>query len=70
MVSKEVIDDVVDLNSLNSDGNIACPYCSKGRAYIYGATGMVSLPCGRCHQMVLWDYDNKTAYKAKVRKFA
>ncbi|MFV0363079.1 MAG: hypothetical protein ACK5LL_08325 [Suipraeoptans sp.] len=62
-------DYIVNLNDLESDGDIKCPYCSKGRAYTYGAKGMVSLSCGRCHQMVLWDYDNKTAYKAKVRKF-
>lgn len=63
-------DYIVNLNDLESDGVINCPYCSKGRAYIYGATGMVSLPCSRCRQMVLWDYDHKTSYKAKVRKFA
>lgn len=63
-------DCIVNLNDLESDGSITCPYCAKGRAYTYGATGMVSFPCSRCNRMVLWDYDHKTAYKAKVRKFA
>ncbi len=63
-------DYIVNLNDLNSDGAIKCPYCDKGRAYMYGATGMVSLSCNKCNRMVLWDYDHKTAYKAKVRKFA
>jgi DNA-directed RNA polymerase subunit RPC12/RpoP len=65
-----IIDDVVDLNSLIPNGSIECPYCGKGKAYIYNATGMVSFPCSKCHRMVLWDYDNKDSYKAKVRKFA
>ena len=31
--------------------------------------GMISLPCDKCHRMVLWDFDHKVAYKATVRKF-
>ncbi len=69
IVEDFVIDDVVDLNSLKSTGSIKCPYCKKGRSVIYSATGMVSNPCGNCHRMVLWDYDNNTAYKASVRTF-
>ena len=65
-----IIEDVVDLNSLQATGSIKCPYCNKGRSFLYSATGMVSNPCGNCHRMVLWDFDNCTAYKARVRKFA
>lgn len=66
-----VIDDVVDLNSLNSIGSIPCPYCHKAHAVMYGgAAGLVSSKCDTCHRIVLWDYDNNTAYKASARKFA
>lgn len=61
---------VVDLNSLKSTGRINCPYCNKGKIFLYSAAGMVSSPCGTCHRIVLWDYDNLTAYKANIRKFA
>ena len=60
---------IVNLNDLKKDGTIDCPYCSRGRAYIYSAQGMISLPCDKCHRMVLWDFDHKVAYKATVRKF-
>ncbi len=66
---KLVVDDVVDLNSLDSDGSISCPYCQKSSAFLYGASGMISHACSNCTRMVLWDFDNKTAYKARVRKF-
>ena len=45
---------IVNLNDLKQDGTIDCPYCSRGRAYIYSAQGMISLPCDKCHRMVLW----------------
>ena len=66
---KLIIDDVVDLNTLNADGDISCPYCKKGKAFVYTASGMVSLKCGNCHRMVLWDFDHGTAYKANMRKY-
>lgn len=69
-IEELIIEDIVDLNSLQSTGSIKCPYCSKGRSFLYSATGMMSNPCGNCHRMVLWDFDNRTAYKARVRKFA
>lgn len=64
-----IIDDVVDLNTLRTDGSIACPYCQKSKAFLYGASGMISHSCGNCNRMVLWDFDHKTAYKARVKKF-
>lgn len=67
---KLVIDDVVDLNSLVPTGVIKCPYCGRGKLYVYSASGMISNSCGNCNRMVLWDFDHYTAYKAKVRKFA
>lgn len=63
-------DFTVNLDDLESDGMIACPYCCKGKQYMYGTKGLSSHACDRCHRMVLWDFDNKTAYKAKVRRFA
>ena len=41
----------------------------KGKAYIYGATGMQSSGCCICKRIVLWDFDHKTAYKASAKKF-
>lgn len=63
-------DYTVNLNDLESTGIIECPYCGKGKAYIYGATGMQSSGCSVCKRIVLWDFDNKTAYKASAKKFA
>jgi len=64
------VDCLVNLNDLESSGIIKCPYCEKGREILYNASGMSSHNCDRCHRMVLWDYDSKVAYKAKVRKYA
>lgn len=65
-----MVEDIVNLNELDQKFSIPCPYCNKEKIYVYGATGMVSSRCGLCHRLVLWDYDNGTAYKAKARKFA
>lgn len=62
-------DYVVNLNDLESTGNIKCPYCGKGKTYIYGATGMQSSGCCICKRIVLWDFDHETAYKASAKKF-
>ena len=64
-----VIEDIVDLNSLEATDTIKCPYCGKGKIYVYSATGMVSNPCGVCGRIALWDFDHHTAYKANIRKF-
>ena len=69
-LEKDVIDDVVDLNMLEPTSQIECPYCGKGKMYLYGATGMQSSGCYICKRIVLWDFDHQKAYKAKVRKFA
>lgn len=63
-------DYIVNLNDLEKDGTIDCPYCSKGRAYSYSAKGMISPSCDKCHRMVLLDFEHRVAYKATVRKFA
>ncbi len=70
MKNTDYIDDVVDLNTLTPSGEISCPYCEKAKAYVYDATGMESRPCNICKRMVLWDFDNLKAYKARVRRFA
>ena len=61
---------IVDLNTLQSDGVIECPYCNKGKSYSYGAKGKQSIPCQVCHRMVLWDYDKMTGYRATAKRFA
>lgn len=38
-------DYTVNLNDLESTGIIVCPYWGKGKAYVYGATGMQSSGC-------------------------
>lgn len=61
----------VNLNDLNTTAIIKCPYCGKSKAYSYNnSTGMFSSECGTCKRIVLWDFDNKTAYKASAKKFA
>lgn len=62
-------DFVIDLNELEYDGTIVCPYCNKGKQYLYGDFGKTSQNCDRCHRMVLWDFDTKKAYRARVRKY-
>lgn len=66
----DIIDNTVDLNSLEATDIIKCPYCGKGKTYVYTATGMSSNPCGVCHRIALWDFDHHIAYKANIRKFA
>lgn len=60
----------VNLNDLESTGIIACPYCGKGKAYIYGAARMQSSGCSVCKRIVLWDFGHNVAYKASAKKFA
>jgi hypothetical protein len=61
-------DYVVDLNTLNKDGDVDCPYCLKKISYSYGASGKQSCQCGNCHRYVLIDYDKMRAYKVRPRK--
>lgn len=63
-------DYTVNLNDLETTGIIKCPYCGKGKAFIYSATGMQSSGCSVCKRIVLWDFDHKAAYKASAKKFA
>lgn len=63
-------DYTVNLNELETTGIIKCPYCGKGKAFIYSATGMQSSGCSVCKRIVLWDFDHKAAYKASAKKFA
>lgn len=64
------VDFTVNLNDLTTTGVIKCPYCGKGKAYIYNnATGMLSSACSICKRIVLWDFDHITAYKASAKKF-
>ena len=64
------MDLVVNLNELEQDAVIECPYCSKGKRYSYGAKGKESSNCHICKRMVLWDFDNMTAFKARVKKYS
>ena len=36
---------IVDLNELDQDAVIECPYCHKGKTYSYGARGKESCSC-------------------------
>ena len=63
-------DYTVNLNDFESTAVIECPYCGKGKAYIYGATGMQSSGCSVCKRIVLWDFDHNIAYKACAKKYA
>lgn len=63
------MDEIVDLNDYNMNGSIKCPYCEKGKDYLYNAKGKVSHLCSNCKRMVLWDYDNNEAFKARVKKY-
>jgi len=60
----------VSLDELQLDGVIECPYCSKGKSYVYGAKGMQSSTCHICKRIVLWDFDRMKAYQVKARKYA
>ena len=60
----------VDLNGMEATGVIDCPYCSKGKMYMYNSKGKASLNCGRCNKIVLWDFDKGIGFKAKPRKHA
>lgn len=61
---------MVDLNQMPCTGQIECPYCSKGRMYMYNSKGRTSSNCPVCKHLVLWDYDRGKAYKARPRKYA
>lgn len=64
-------DVLIDLNNLESTGSLSCPYCGKGRLILYGKMlGKESSNCANCHRLVLWDFDDMKAYKAKARKFS
>ena len=65
----EQVDMVINLNDLNQDAVIECPYCRKGKTYSYGAKGRESSNCHVCGRMVLWDFDRMTAFRARVRRF-
>lgn len=60
---------VMDLNDLDQDAVIECPYCHKGKTYSYGARGKESCNCHICGRLVLWDFDRMLAYKARARKY-
>ena len=49
-------DYMVDLNALDKDGEVECPYCMKIVSFSYGASGKQSCQCGNCHRFVLIDY--------------
>ncbi len=59
---------VVDLNDLELEGQIQCPYCHKARIYSYGAKGKSSQQCPNCRNFVLWDYDQMVGFKAIIKK--
>ena len=61
--------EVIGLNSLPLRGIIKCPYCSKGRSYVYSDVGLVSSKCENCARLVLWNMTEMVSYKAKARKF-
>ena len=64
------MDFVFDLNTLKTTGIIACPYCGRSKAYVLNnATGKLSRVCNACGKIVLWDFDNKTAYKARAKRY-
>ncbi len=58
----------VNLEQLELDGQISCPYCGKGRIFLYGATGKSSQQCANCRNIVLWDFDKMHGYRAKAKK--
>lgn len=60
----------INLNDLQMDGVLECPYCGKGKDYSYGGKGQHSCPCGVCKNIVLWNFDKMKAYKVRARKFA
>lgn len=60
----------INLNDLNMDGIIECPYCGRGKSYSYGAKGRQSSACSVCKNIVLWDFDCMIAYKVRARKYA
>lgn len=61
---------VIDLNTMPCTGKIECPYCNKGRMYMYNSKGQTSSNCPKCNRLVLWDFDNHKSYKAKARRYA
>lgn len=64
------MDYIFDLNTLETTGIIGCPYCGRSKAYVYNnATGKLSSVCNICDRIVRWDFDNKTAYKSREKKY-
>lgn len=62
---------LIDLNSIESSGSLSCPYCGKGKLILYGKMqGKESSNCAKCGRLVLWDFDDMRAFKAKARKFS
>ncbi len=62
--------EVYDLNTMNMDFYLKCPYCNKGKFYSYdGSKGKGSSLCNICRNIVLWDFDKREAYKATTRKY-
>lgn len=49
-------DYIVNINDLESDGVINCPYCCKGKAYIYGAINLFSL--NKINNCFIWRCDD------------
>ena len=65
------MDFTVNLNELEITAILECPYCGKGKVYVYkGSKGANSSGCSKCRRIVLWDFDNYKAYKATAKKFA
>lgn len=63
-------DEIVILSKMKPTGTISCPYCNKGKSYSFGCAGKQSQPCDKCHNMVLWDYNNMKGFKARIREYA
>ena len=55
-------DYMVDLNALDKDDEVECPYCMKI------VSGKQSCQCGNCHRYVLIDYDKMKALRVRPRK--
>lgn len=66
----DTVDTIINLNDLEQDAVIECPYCHKSKTYSYGAKGKESSNCHICGRLVLWDFDRMTAYRAKAKKYA
>ena len=63
------MEEIIDLNELELNAVIECPYCHKGKIYAYGAKGKGSGNCFVCKRLILWDFDRLKAYKASAKKY-